>query len=90
MKTTISVSVDKQAKDAAQAIAKSTGLTLSSLINSYLLQIAATRRIELYAPEPMTPKMEKLIEQAEKEIKEGKVVGPFNSVDDFISALHEA
>lgn len=90
MKTTISVSVDKQAKDAAQAIAKSTGLTLSSLINSYLLQIAATRRIELYAPEPMTPKMEKLIKQAEKEIKEGKVVGPFDNVDDFISALHEA
>lgn len=89
MKTTISVSVDKQAKDAAQAIAKSTGLTLSSLVNSYLLQVAATRRIELYAPEPMTPKMEKLIEQAEKEIKEGKVVGPFDSVDDFISALHE-
>lgn len=89
MKTTISISVDKTAKDAAQAIAKSTGLTLSALINSYLLQVAATRRIELYAPEPMTPKMEKLIEEFEKEIKNGEVVGPFDNVDDFISALHE-
>lgn len=89
MKTTISVSVDKSAKESAQAIAKSAGLTLSTLINAYLLQISATRRIEIYAPEPMTPKLEKLIGKAEKEIARGETIGPFDSVDDFLAALKD-
>ena len=87
MKTTISVSVDKAAKESAQAVAKSAGLTLSTLVNAYLLQVSATRRIELYAPEPMTPKLEKLIGEAEKEIARGDVIGPFENVDDFIESL---
>lgn len=87
MKITISVSVDKSAKDSAREVAESVGLTLSALINAYLKQIAATRRIELYAPEKMTPKLEKLIGAAEKEIKRGETIGPFDNVDDFLAAL---
>ncbi len=87
MKTTISVSVDKLAKESAQAIAKSAGITLSTLVNAYFNQVAATRRIEIYAPEPMTPKLEKLIGKAEKEIARGETIGPFDNVDDFLAAL---
>ncbi|MBI2592258.1 type II toxin-antitoxin system RelB/DinJ family antitoxin [Candidatus Saccharibacteria bacterium] len=87
MKTTISVSVDKSAKESAQAIAKSAGITLSTLVNAYFNQVAATRRIEIYAPEPMTPKLEKLIGKAEKEIARGETIGPFDNVDDFLAAL---
>lgn len=87
MNTVISVKVDKSVKEAAQAVAKSTGLTLSALVNTYLRQVAMTRRIELYAPEPMTPHLEKLIASVEKEIEAGNVSKPFDNVDDFIAEL---
>ena len=48
--TVISVKLDKDVKASAQEVAKSAGLTLSTLVNSYLLHVASTRRIELYAP----------------------------------------
>ncbi|OGL35356.1 hypothetical protein A3F65_01460 [Candidatus Saccharibacteria bacterium RIFCSPHIGHO2_12_FULL_47_16b] len=87
MKTTISVSIDKTTKDEAQNLAQSLGLTLSSLINAYLKQVIITRRIELYAPEPMTPKLEKLIAEAEAEVAAGEVSGPFDNVEDFLADL---
>lgn len=87
-KTTISISVDEAAKVAAHAVAKSTGLTLSALVNAYFNQVAATRRIELYAPEPMTPNLEKLIAQVEAEILAGKVSKPFNTTKDFLADLN--
>jgi addiction module RelE/StbE family toxin len=59
MNTVISVKIDKDIKASAQEVANSAGLTLSTLVNAYLRQVAATRRIELYAPEQMTPRLEK-------------------------------
>ena len=85
--TVISVKLDKDVKTSAQEIAKSAGLTLSTLVNSYLRQVATTRRIELYAPEPMTPKLEGLIVQIEADLKAGKVSKKFENVDDFLSDL---
>ncbi|MEX1059189.1 MAG: DUF6364 family protein [Candidatus Saccharimonadales bacterium] len=87
MKTTISVSVDKSAKAAAKKVADSVGLTLSGLVNAYFNQVAVTRRVELYAPEPMTPKLEKLIAEVEAEISTGKVSKPFTDVEDFLADL---
>jgi len=68
MNTVISVKTDKATKEAAQAVAKSAGLNLSVLINAYLKQVVATRRIELYAPEPMSPELEQAIAAVEQEI----------------------
>ena len=51
MTTVVSIKLDKEVKDSAREVAESAGLTLSALINSYLRQVIATRRIELYAPE---------------------------------------
>ncbi len=87
MKTVISVKIDKDMKTSAQEVAKSAGLTLSSLVNAYLRQVVATRRIELYAPEPMTPKLTKLIGKAEAERKAGKVSRKFDNIDDFLAEL---
>ncbi len=72
MQTVISVKVDQATKEAAQAVAKSAGLSLSTLINAYLKQVVTTRRIELYAPEAMTPALESLIAEVEKEITHKK------------------
>ena len=89
MNTVISVKIDKDVKTSAQEVAKSAGLTISTLVNAYLRQVAATRRIEIYAPEPMTPKLEKLIAGVEAELKKGDTVGPFSNVDDFLAKLHQ-
>lgn len=88
-KTVISVKLDKDVKVSAQEVAKSAGLTLSTLVNAYLRQVAATRRIEIYAPEPMTPKLEKLIAEVEAELERGETVGPFESAEDFLAKLHQ-
>lgn len=87
MRTVISVRVDKDVKEAAQEVAKSAGLTLGTLVNSYLKQIVATRRIELFAPEPMTPALEKLIEEVEVELNSGKASKAFDNADDFLADL---
>jgi len=87
MNTVISVKLDKDVKTSAQEVAKSAGLTLSSLVNAYLRQVAATRRIELYAPEPMTPKLEKLIAEVEAELQSGKASEEFTNVEDFLADL---
>ena len=87
MQTVISVKIDKDVKESAQAVAKSAGLSLSALVNSYLRQVVATRRIELYAPEEMTPKLESLIAAVEAEITAGKVSPSYKNVDSFVAAL---
>ena len=85
--TVISVKLDKDVKASAQEVAKSAGLTLSTLVNAYLRQVAATRRIEIYAPEPMSPKLEKLIAEVESELQTGKVSKQFYNIYDLLADL---
>lgn len=87
MKTVISVKIDKDVKERAQEVAASAGISMSTLVNAYLRQISATRRIELYAPEQATPKLEKLIESVEAEIAAGDVSKDFTDVDEFLADL---
>jgi len=49
-KVNISISVDESTKEQAQVLAESLGLNLSTLVNAYLKQIVATRKIELSIP----------------------------------------
>ncbi len=87
MNKVITIKTDEETKRAAQALAKDAGLTLSSLINSYLKQVIATRRIEIYAPEQMTPKLEKMIEEVEKNRQAGEVSQGFDNAEDFLRDL---
>lgn len=89
MNTVISVKVDQDVKDSAQEVAKSVGLSLSTLVNAYLRQVSTTRRIELYAPEQMTPKLQRLIAEVEAELANGKTAGPFHTIEDFIADLEK-
>ena len=88
MDKVITVKTDAATKKAAQTLAKDMGLTLSSLINSYLKQVIATRHVELYAPEPMTPQLEKLLEGVESNIKAGNLSPPCDNMDDFLKDLN--
>lgn len=87
MNTVISVKTDKATKEAAQAVAKSAGLNLSSLVNAYLKQVVATRRIELYAPEPMSPELERVIEAVECEIAQEGNSEVFDDTEAFLADL---
>jgi addiction module RelB/DinJ family antitoxin len=86
--TVISVKVDKETKAAAQEVAKAMGIPLSTLINAYLKKVVVTRRAEFFAPEQMTPKLEKLIGEIEKDIKAGKNLSvAFSDPNDFLASL---
>jgi addiction module RelB/DinJ family antitoxin len=87
MNTVISVKIDKDVKTSAQEVAKSAGLTLSTLVNAYLRQVAATRRIELYAPEQMSDKLEGLIATVEAELVAGKRSKTFADAESFLADL---
>lgn len=87
MTTVVSLKLDKEVKDEATKLVKSVGLTLSGVVNSYLHELIATRRIDIRIPEEMTPKMERIIGQIEAEIARGEVSEPFDNVEDFIADL---
>lgn len=89
MDTVISVRINKELKASAQEVAESAGLNLSTLINAYLRQVAATRRIELYAPEKMSPELEKLISQVESEINSNNLSKKFETADYFLNDLKQ-
>lgn len=89
MDTVISVKIDTKTKGEAQKIAESLGISLSTLVKAYLRQVVATRRIEFYAPEPMTPRLEVLLGQIEKEVEQGKVSKKFKSAKALIADLHQ-
>lgn len=88
MKTAIlNVKVDEQVKKQAQVVAGSFGIPLSTLVNAYLMELVETGQIHFSAVEIMTPKMEKLIEQAEKEIAAGELSPAFNTAQEAIDYL---
>ena len=88
MKTAVvNFKTDEVTKAKAQAVAKQIGIPLSNLLNAYLYELASTGSVHFTASEPMTEKMEKLIEQAEKEIAAGEVSGPFETLEEMFVHL---
>jgi addiction module RelB/DinJ family antitoxin len=91
MKTAIlNVKVDEQVKKRAQAVAGSFGIPLSTLVNAYLMELAETGQIHFSVVEVMTPQMEEIIASADKEIKAGETVGPFETTEEAINYLKNA
>lgn len=88
MKTaTVNFKTDEATKARAQAVAKQVGIPLSNLLNAYLYELASTGSVHFTASEPMTEKMEQLIEEAEKEIAAGEVSGPFETLEEMFAHL---
>lgn len=88
MKTAIlNVKVDEEVKKRAQTVAGSFGIALSTLVNAYLIELGNTGQIHFTTVEPMTEKMEKIIEQAQKEIAAGEMSGPFETLEEMFAHL---
>lgn len=90
-KVVINIKTDLETKKASQAIANDLGLSLSALINTQLKQLIHHRRLVLDAPYPVMEidaKTEKELDQVYKEISQGKVSQPFDSVEELLKDLN--
>lgn len=88
MKTAVlSIKVDEDIKKRAQKVAGGFGFPLSTLVNAYLMELAETGQIHFTRVEPMTKKMEKIIEEAERDIAAGRTSGPFATAEEAIAHL---
>ena len=88
MKTaTINFKTDEATKRKAQQVANDIGIPLSNLLNAYIYELARTGSVHFTTVEPMTEKMGKAIEQAEREIKNGQVSEAFENIEDLFKHL---
>ena len=88
MKTAVlSVKVDDQVKKRAQAVASSFGIPLGTLVNAYLIELATTGQVHFSTVEVMTPQIESIVADVEKEISLGEVTENFATADEAINFL---
>jgi len=76
MKTIINIKADKGVKELASAVAADMGLPLSTVVNAFLKQFIAERRVEFVAPFRPSKDLEKIILAASKDVKKGKNISP--------------
>lgn len=90
MNTILNIKTDKKLKEDARAVAAKIGVPLSTVINSFLRQFVRDEEVTFSAKDyKMTPYLEALVEDAQKEYKSGKTSGPFASAEDFIAHLNK-
>ena len=88
MKTIINIKADKDIKEKAGRTAKEMGLPLSTVVNAYLRQFIAERRITFSVPLKPSKKLEKILRETDQDIKEGKnIEGPFYTAEDMMKSL---
>ena len=88
MKTaTVNFKTDEATKLKAQAVAGKLGIPLSILLNAYLYELARTGSVHFTTVEPMTEKMEAVINRAEAEIAAGDTSGPFATLEGMFAHL---
>jgi addiction module RelB/DinJ family antitoxin len=81
MKTTTSIKLDQDVKNAASKLADELGLSLSSVVNATLKQFVNERRVVFSAHPEFNERTAKEISLIRKDIEAGKnLVGPFTDV----------
>jgi len=90
MKTVMSFKVDKDVRDKARKVAKKIGVPLSMVVNRQLKQFAKDQRIEFGEPLIPNAKTRKILDEALRDIREGredKFSPMFDNADDAIRWL---
>ena len=91
MKTVINIKTDRATKEKAKQLAQELGFPLSTLVNSYLKHFVRTREVHFSVDPHMTPKLEKIIEEAERDFAQGKNISPLlsspESVEQYLDTL---
>jgi addiction module RelB/DinJ family antitoxin len=89
-KTVLNVKTDVSVKKQAQALAKKIGVPLSTIVNAQLKQFISEQRVEFSVPLVPNARLRKVIEQAEKDIREKNTDAfspKFNNAEDAIAWL---
>lgn len=77
MKTAmINIKTDAGIKKQAQELAEELGFSLSAIVTASLKQFVRTREVQFSAAHRMTPYLEGVIDEVEKDIKTGKNISP--------------
>ncbi len=85
--TTVLFKTDKKLKAAAQATAKKMGIPFSALLNNAMREIVEKQEVTFSAkPLVPTPYLRRILEQGEKNLKEGRVTY-YNSLEEMRAAL---
>ena len=92
MKTAmINIKTDREVKEQAQELAAELGFSLSAIVTASLKQFVRTREVQFSAAHRMTPYLEGVIKEVEKDIKAKKNISPaFTNVkgmDAYLNAL---
>ena len=88
MKTMINIKTDREIKVKAQKVAKEMGLPLGTVINGFLRQFIIAKEVRFSAPYQMTPKLEKILNRVENDIKFGRNISPvFSSAEEMDAYL---
>ena len=87
MQTTVIFKTDKKLKEAAQATAKRMGIPFSAVLNGFMKDFVKTQKITFEGkPLKLTPWAEKMLDETEKELREGNLQ-VFNSVEEAFADL---
>jgi len=88
MKTIINIKADRDIKEKAGRTAKEMGLPLSTVVNAFLRQFIAEKRVVFSAPLKPSKKLEKILRETNRAIANGKnIIGPFYSAEDMMKSL---
>ena len=84
----LSIKIDRSLKNEAKEAARALGVSLNAVINRYIKEFVATREITFTEYLMPNKKTRRILDMAERDLKCGKnIVGPFDSVDEFIKSL---
>ena len=83
MQTTVMFKTDKKLKEASQKMAKKMGIPFSAVMNQVLKEIVNREQITFSAQEyEPTPYLKRLLVQGEKDLKTGKNIERFDSLEE--------
>lgn len=80
---------DKKLKEAAQKAAKKMGIPFSTAMNQMMRQLVLNPELT-FSAEPLipTPYLKRILDQGEKNLKTGKGIKTFNSIEDLMADLN--
>ncbi len=86
--TTVLFKTDKKLKTAAQQVAKRMGVSFSALLNNAMREIVEKQEATFSAkPLVPTPYLKRLLIQGEKDLKTGKNIEKFDSLEEAFADL---
>ncbi|MDP3646413.1 MAG: hypothetical protein Q8R25_04980 [bacterium] len=90
MQTTVIFKADKKRKEAAQKIAKDMGIPFSAVMNRLMDEFIEEKQItfseQSYEP---TPYLKRILDQGEKDLKTGRNIKTYNSLEELRAALEK-